>query len=66
MRQFFPGMLFQLPRNVCVGGALEHLAVHGVGNDRLVFPARSSFSSWIICSRVMFNSVVMFSLVING
>jgi hypothetical protein len=37
MRQFFPGMRLQLPRDVCVSGTLQHLAVNGVGNDRLVF-----------------------------
>ena len=37
MRQFFPGMRLQLPRYVCVRGTLQHLAVDGIGNDRLVF-----------------------------
>ena len=37
MRQFLPGVRLQLSRNVCVCRTLQHLAVHGVGNDRLVF-----------------------------
>jgi len=65
MRQFFPGMRFQFPSNISVGGSLEDLAVNNIRNDRLVFSSEISFNSWIICSRVIFNPVMIFSLVIN-
>jgi len=33
-------MLFQFPRDVRVGGALQHLAVNGIGDDGLIFPGQ--------------------------
>src|SRR5436190_5637917 len=35
--EFFAGVLFQFARDVGVRSAFEHLAVHGVGDDGLVF-----------------------------
>ena len=67
MLQFFDGMQFQFPRNVCVRDPLQHLAVHGVSNDRLIFARQilvqqldHLFASDIqSCGRVFFGHLVL-------